>query len=154
MKIKEIYLLTAFVCSACDGEIASEEVLLVKELCAKSDLFGELDVETNLNEYVASINERGVRFINDYLHILSNTNLSAQEQLQIIKIAIDVIEADNQVLYSEIKFFKKLRSCLSISDEEILSAMPSKEDYLLPDIRTNDFTLDDSIQFAEITLKL
>lgn len=152
MDTKEIYLLTAFVCATCDGEIATEEVSLVKKLCAKSALFGELDVEACLNEHVASINKYGIRFINEFLRMLDEADLSKQEQLQVIKIAIDMIEADDQILYSEVKFFKRLRRCLKISDEEILAVMPDKEDYLLPDIRTNDFSFDDDIQFSEINL--
>lgn len=57
MDIKEIYLLTAFVCAACDGEIAPEEVSLIKEMCNNNDMFGDLDVETKLNEYVAATNK-------------------------------------------------------------------------------------------------
>lgn len=150
MDIKEIYLLTAFVCAACDGEIAPEEVALVKQLCDKSTLFGDLDVETKLNEYVSAINEHRMRFINNFLRILEDTDLTQEEQLEVVKIAINMIEADGQILYSEVKFFKKLRPCLNISDEAIIAELPDKEDYLLPDIRVNDFTLDDDIQFAEI----
>lgn len=149
MDVKEIYLLTAFVCAACDGEIAQEEVALVKQLCDKSSLFGELDVEGKLNEYVSAINTHGMRFINNFLRVLEDSNLTQEEQLEVIRIAINMIEADGQILYSEVKFFKKLRPCLNISDEAILAALPDKEDYLLPDIRVNDFTLND-IQFAEI----
>lgn len=150
MDIKEIYLLTAFVCAACDGEIAPEEVALVKQLCDKSTLFGDLDVETKLNEYVSAINEHRMRFINNFLRILEDTDLTQEEQLEVVKIAINMIEADGKILYSEVKFFKKLRPCLNISDEAIIAELPDKEDYLLPDIRVNDFTLDDDIQFAEI----
>lgn len=150
MDIKEIYLLTAFVCAACDGEIAPEEVALVKQLCDKSSLFGDLDVEAKLNEYVSAINEQGMRFINNFLRVLEDSNLTQEEQLEVVKIAINMIEADGQILYSEVKFFKKLRPCLNISDEAILAVLPDKEDYLLPDIKVNDFTLDDDIQFAEI----
>ena len=55
-----------------------------------------------------------------------------------IKIAIATIEADEQIEYSEISFFKKIRKNLAISDETILEALPDKEDYLLPDIADND----------------
>ncbi|MCM1139946.1 MAG: TerB family tellurite resistance protein, partial [Muribaculum sp.] len=129
MDIKEIYLLTAFVCAACDGEIAPEEVALVKQLCDKSSLFGDLDVEAKLNEYVSAINEHGMRFINNFLRVLEDADLTQDEQLEVVKIAIDMIEADGQILYSEVKFFKKLRPCLNISDEAILAVLPDKEDY-------------------------
>lgn len=150
MDIKEIYLLTAFVCAACDGEIAPEEVSLVKKMCNSNDMFGDLDIETKLNEYVAAINKHGIRFINDFLRVLESTELTTQEQLTIVRIAIDMIEADGQILYSEVKFFKRLRPCLNISDEKILKVLPDKEDYLLSDIRTTEYSFDDNIQFSEI----
>lgn len=154
MKNNEIYLLTAFVTSACDGEIAGEEVKLIKEYSTSTTLFEGIDIETKLNEYVSLINEKGIGFINEFLRALGSSELSIQDQLQIIKISIDIIEADGKILYSEIKFFKKLRQCLSISDEEIIKVMPDKEDYLLPDIKTYDFSFYNEIPFAQINLNI
>lgn len=154
MKTSEIYLLTAFVCSACDGDIAPKEIALVKDWSEKSNLFGDIDVEAKLNEYVESINKYGNRFVNEFLLLLEESKLSIGEQMEIIKIAIEMIEADGFILYSEVKFFKKLRSCLNITDEEILAILPDKEDYLLPDIKTSDYIFDEEIKFAEIRLDL
>ena len=152
MKTSEIYLLTAFVCSACDGDIAPREIALLKDWSDKSELFGDIDVEAKLNEYVESINEHGNLFIKEFLLVLASNVFTEEEQLQIIRIAIEMIEADGLILYSEVKFFKKLRSCLSISDDAILNVLPDKEDYLLPDIKTSDFIFDEDIKFAEINL--
>lgn len=154
MNISEIYLLTAFVCSACDGDIALKELALVKEWSEKSNLFGDIDVEVKLNEYVDSINKYGNRFISEFLLMLEQRNLSIEEQKEVVRIAIEMIEADGLILYSEVKFFKRLRSYLTISDEEILASMPDKEDYLLPDIKTSDYIFDEEIKFAEIGLDL
>ena len=139
MKTSEIYLLTAFVCSACYGDIAPKEISLLKEWSEKSNLFGDIDVEAKFNEYVDSINKYGNCFIKEFLSVLASNDLTEEEQLQIIRIAIDMIEAAGLILYSEVKFFKKLRSCLSFSDNTILNILPDKEDYLLPDIKTSDF---------------
>ncbi len=152
MKTSEIYLLTAFVCSACDGDIAPREIALLKDWSDKSELFGDIDVEAKLNEYVESINNHGNRFIKEFLLVLASNDFTEEEQLQIIRVAIEMIEADGLILYSEVKFFKKLRSCLSISDDAILNVLPDKEDYLLPDIKTSDFIFDEDIKFAEINL--
>lgn len=154
MNTSEIYLLTAFVCSACDGDIAPKELALVKEWSEKSDLFGDIDVEAKLNEYVDSINKYGNRFISEFLLMLEQRNLSIEVQKEVVRIAIEMIEADGLILYSEVKFFKRLRSYLSISDEEILASMPDKEDYLLPDIKTSDYIFDEEIKFAEISLDI
>ena len=152
MKTSEIYLLTAFVCSACDGDIAPKEIALVKDWSEKSNLFGDIDVEAKLNEYVESINKYGNGFIKDFLMLLATQDFTENVQLEIIRIAIEMIEADGLILYSEVKFFKKIRSGLTISNEAILIVLPDKEDYLLPDIKTSDFIFDEDIKFAEINL--
>lgn len=84
--------------------------------------------------------------------LLGTNDFSDEEQLEIIRITIEMIEADGLILYSEVKFFKKLRSCLSISDDAILNVLPDKEDYLLPDIKTSDFIFDEDIKFTTINL--
>ena len=70
----------------------------------------------------------------NYLAEIAECNLSEEEQLNVISLAINIIEADEKIEYSEIAFFKKIRLKLSISDDKILSQLPGKEDYLLPDI--------------------
>ena len=65
MNNQELLLKTIFACMACDGDIASEEVQVLRELIANTDLFKELDVEVVLKKYVDSINKDGVSFLNN-----------------------------------------------------------------------------------------
>ncbi len=129
---------------ACDGNIADEEMQLIKEYTKQSAIFNGLEVEKILNEYISSINEQGLTFLNSYLRSIKAADLSQKEELQIVKVAIAMIEADKVVQYSEIKFFKKIRCQLKISDDCILSVIPSntiigdKEDYIMPDIQESD----------------
>ena len=81
MKTNELYLKTLFCCCACDGEIAQEEVDMIKELTENSTLFQEIQVEYSINEYVNQINSQGKAFLKDYLSELSNTVLSDDEQI-------------------------------------------------------------------------
>ena len=153
MDIHELYLLTAFACMACDGEIAKEEIELIKSFAASFNLFSTINVENKLNEYVSNINDKGNAFLNEYLTLLKNANLSSTEQLNIIEIAIKMIEADNIIQYSEIAFFKKIRAKLSISDAEILKVWSVLEDYLLPDTKVDKFNIQwESIKFEDIQL--
>ena len=154
MDINELYLKTLFCCSACDGEIASEEVALVKRLTENEKAFEELDVESILNRYVELINVQGSSFLKNYLKELEEASLTNEQQIKLIDLAIKMIEADNQVLYSEIKFFKKIRSYLSITDESVLERMPNKEDYLLPETKESEFSFDKDIHFEKIDLGL
>lgn len=151
METKELYLKTLFCCSACDGEIAPEEVALVKQLSHNDSSFNGLNVENILNTYVEKINEQGSLFLKEYLLEVANANLSDEEQIKLIELAINMIEADNQILYSEVKFFKKIRNRLSVNDESILALLPNSEDYLLPDIMVEEKDFEDVGNFARIS---
>lgn len=153
METKELLLKTLFCCSACDGDIATEEVELVKTLAENFELFKDSDVEGILNTYVSEINEQGKTFLKNYLNELSETTLSEKEQLTLVDLAIKMIEADNVIQYSEVKFFKKIRNRLSISDEAILEILPNCEDYLLPDISAEDKDFEEVGNFAPISLE-
>lgn len=60
----ELYLKTAFCCMACDGDIANEEVDLIRNYVRESSLFEGLEVERLLNEYIQKINAQGIAFLN------------------------------------------------------------------------------------------
>ena len=147
----ELYLKTAFACMACDGDIATEEIALVKKMVEQSDLFSFIDVENRLNDYVEQINKQGRGFLSAYLSDISNAELMEKEEMEIVRIAIQTIEADNKIEYSEISFFKKIRQRLNISDETILAVFPDKEDYLLPDIKMPE-EINWNVQFENIQL--
>ena len=155
METTELYLKTLFCCMACDGEIAKAEVEMVKHLSSEYDIFSNIEIESYLNKWITAINENGTVFLKNYLNELSNVNLSLSEQLFIVDLVIKTIEADERIEYSEIKFFKKIRNRLSITDEEILRKYPDKEDFLLPDVNVVDEPIwNNNIQFTEISLNL
>lgn len=151
METKELYLKTLFCCSVCDGEIAPEEISLVKQLSLNNSAFDGLDVENILNSYVERINNQGSIFLKDYLNEVDNATLSDDEQVKLIELAIKMIEADNQILYSEVKFFKKIRNRMSVSDESILAKLPNSEDYLLPDILVEEKDFEEVGNFDKIS---
>jgi len=149
----ELYLKTVFACMACDGDIATEEIALVKTMTEQSGLFSSIDVENKLNDYVEQINKQGKGFLFGYLSDVTNAALSENEEMEIIKIAIQTIEADNKNEYSEISFFKKIRQRLNVSDEKILVEFPDKEDYLLPDIKMPE-DMNWNVHFENIQLNV
>lgn len=158
METKELLLKTAFCCMACDGEIAEEEIALIKKLTSDLTIFSGFDVESILNSYIAEINAIELEFFSNYLTELEAMHIDNTSALQIIDIALKTIEADNNIEYSEISFFKKIRAKLAISDEEILARYPNREDvedFLLPDIIVTEnqnwnFSFN-NIDFAEIS---
>ena len=154
MTKEELYLKTIFCCIACDGNIATEEVDMVRDLCAKDKIFHNLDSEEYLNSWITEINEQGGAFLQTYLKEINSVELNEQEQLLLVSLAIKAIEADNSIEYAEVKFFKKIRSTLTISDEAILAEHPDKEDFLLPDINITEIPQwDDSTHFSQISIQ-
>lgn len=154
MNNQELLLKTIFACMACDGDIASEEIQMLRELITNTDLFKELDVEVMLKKYVDSINQDGVSFLNRYLSDIAEAGLSKKEQMCLVDLAFKTIEADKRIEYSEVKFFKKIRIRLSLTDEEILAEYPDKEEFLLPDINAADDPEWNNVTFAEITFDM
>lgn len=135
MKVsQELLLKTAFCCMACDGDIAADEIDLLKEFAEKDDSWKGFDIQTAVNKGIVEINERGVAYLGDYLKEVANADLDEEDSLKLIDIAIRMIEADKKVEYSEVKFFKKIREMLKVSDEKLFQTFPDKEDYFLPDI--------------------
>lgn len=153
MEKQELYLKTMFCCISCDGDIATEEVDLIRQLC-NNDI--KLDCEVSeklLNQWIDDINKQGAIFLSSYLNDLKNANLSNEEQMNVVRLAIRAIEADNKIEYSEIKFFKKIRARLNVGDEQILEAFPDKQDFLLPDLNVlDDPILESNLQFDKISL--
>ena len=151
---KELYLKTAFCCMVCDGNIAEEEVQLIRDYAKESLVFQGLDVEKLLNDYIKAINATGMSFLNSYLSEIKSIDMTETEELQLVKIAIQMIEADKEVLYSEIKFFKRIRKCLSVSDEVLNREFPDKEDFFLPDIVQQEYEFVLESEFASIQFSL
>jgi len=152
MNKKELLLKTVFCCMACDGEIADSEISLVKKLTLQSNSFGDVDVEQMLNSYVEAINQNGLLFISQYIQEIKDAEFTDEEALNLISLAIKTIEADENIEYSEVRFFKKIRSQLKISDKKILNILPDKEDFLLPDIVEDDYNAFQTQTFSLITL--
>jgi len=139
MEIQELYLKTVFSCMACDGDIAPEEIGLVKQLATNTKLFASLDVEKAVNNYVEAINKDGRSFFVHYLDDIVESQLTEEEQINIIELAFKTITTDNAIAYAEVSFFKKIRARLSLTDDEILAKCTNMDsDFLLPDINARE----------------
>lgn len=154
MNHQELFLKTVFACMACDGDIAPEEVQMLRELIASTKCFQRLDVERLLKQYNNAINQNGIAFLQQYLNEIISENLSEDEQMRIIELAFKTIEADHRIEYSEIKFFKKIRTRLSLTDETILARYPEKEDFLLLDIHSSMDVEWNDVTFSDMALHM
>lgn len=136
---------------ACDGNIADEEISSLRSFANNTQYFSGVAVQEKLDEYVSSINSNGTGFLSTFLSELSKQSLTEKDQLDLIRLSIQIIEADNEIEYSEVSFFKKIRKRMTISDNKILEEMPDKEDYLLPDVEVPE-DYDWNVTFNEIKL--
>lgn len=148
----ELYLKTIFCCMCCDGNIAAEEIDVIKNVVAGNTDFIGFDIEARLAAYVSDVNCDGFSFQQNYLKELSSMDLSDEEQLKLIGFALRTIDADSKVEYAEVKFFKKIRTRLSVSDAQILARYPEREDFLLPDIKSDDMDIWNNLSLPDITL--
>ena len=139
MEKNELLLRTAFACMSCDGDIATDEVDMIKQMSKEKHLFGDIDIDKVLDELVNEINLKGKGFLKQYLISLAEQTLSEDEELKVADVAVQTIRADNVIQYSEIKFFKVLRSNLKVvSDETLLAKIEGiDENYLAQDIRAD-----------------
>jgi uncharacterized tellurite resistance protein B-like protein len=147
----KLLLKTAFCCMAADGNIDDREITLIKSMCEKSPLFTNFNFQEEINLLVGKINTGGKTFIQYYFDLLKEAKLTEQEELTLIDFAIQTINADEQIEYSEIKFFKNIRHRLNVSDETILARFPDIELYLEDDIITDGFLDKITGHFFEIS---
>lgn len=137
--INKLFLKTAFSCMACDGDIDSREVNLIKEMHEQKNTFGSIDIDNELEQLLHSINRDSQMFLREYFSELTSADLSEHAELKLIEIAIETIKADEKIEYSEIKFFKIIRSKLKIQNEAILKIHPDFEEYLEQDIISESY---------------
>ena len=147
----KLLLKTAFCCMAADGNIDDREISLIKSMCEKSPLFTNFNFQEEINLLVGKINNGGKSFIQYYFDSLKQTQLNEHEELTLIDFAIQTINADEQIEYSEIKFFKNIRYRLNVSDDKILARLPHIEQYLEDDIITDTFLDKITSQYFEIS---
>jgi uncharacterized tellurite resistance protein B-like protein len=124
---------------ACDGDIDKSEILLIKSMHQQNKIFGDIDINQELDSLLLEINRDGHQFLKSYFNDLSTTELSEQDELKLIEVAIDTIKADDKIEYSEVKFFKVIRSKLKIKNEPILALHPDFEEYLEQDIISESY---------------
>ena len=134
----KLILKTAFCCMASDGDIDEREVATIKSICEALPSFKNIDLKEEMNRYVSEINSDSKQFIVNYFTTLEQSDLTEQEELTLIDVAIKVIKADEIIEYSEIKFFKNIRHRLKVSDEKIIeyfSTIDDIEQFLGEDIQ-------------------
>ncbi|MFY0627765.1 MAG: TerB family tellurite resistance protein [Reichenbachiella sp.] len=149
----KIRMQTAFSFMTCDGDIDGKEVELIRKMDSEQKLFGDIDVDTELDFLVEVINQKGKGYLKDYFKVIKNAKLSIANEIELVEIAMNTLIADGRLDYNEMKFFRIFRTLLQVSDEEMLMKVPSlPEEFLESDIFTNSYmdSLFDYFESVEI----
>lgn len=150
-QFNNLLLRTAFACMACDGDIAPEEVNLIKSLADKEHLFGNIEIVNGLNALLDEINNLGKGFLKSYLSTVKEAQLNEDDSIKLLNVAAKTIKADNIIKYSEIKFFKVIKANLDISDEAILEKVDGVDEmWVAQDIKDYGLLYDSYFEDIEL----
>jgi len=75
---------------ACDGDIDKREVILIKILHRDEKIFGDIEIDQELDNLLIAINRDGHGFLKNYFKELTSFELSEQDELKLIEVAIKV----------------------------------------------------------------
>jgi uncharacterized tellurite resistance protein B-like protein len=161
-EFEQLLLNTAFCCLASDGNIDRREIELIQSIFENYEQFKDVQLQDKLNSLIAQYNDSGKDFISRYFDLLKEKSLNVEQEFSIIDTAIQTIQADEIIEYSEIKFFKMIRLNLNVSNDEILKLFPDIEMFLEQDIvietnfnklKNQFFEITELQKFESITLK-
>ena len=141
IEFDKLLLKTSFCCLASDGKIDQQEIDILRLLFCNKEQYKNINFDEKINSFIRIYNEKEKDFFTFYFDLLKESNLSKDEELILIDVAIKTIKADHTIEYSEIKFFKNIRHRLKLSNEEILEVYPDIEEFLEEDI-INESALD------------
>ncbi len=134
LPFERVLLKTAFCIMACDGKIDDSEIQVIRKLCLESQALADIKFDIEFPLLISKLRTNMSEFIENYMFSLENNEFVEQQQFEVLQFAYETILADQDLHYSEIKLFKKIRSHLKISDDEIIQKYPELEGYLEPDI--------------------
>ena len=139
MELNELLLKTAFACMSCDGEIANEELNLIRHMSKVNNSFGNIDIDKSLGTLVEEFKQNGKGFLKQYLYSLTQLSLSEDDEIKIANVAVQTILADKKIEYNEIKFFKVIRANLThVTDDVLLDRIEGLDDmFLAQDIKSS-----------------
>lgn len=131
-EFKKILFKGAFSVMACDGEVAETEVSEMKEMMSNAPYFDGLDHDAELKAAFEDIKVNGTKSIENFFQLLSSSQLSERQELQLVEVLIRMINADGKVEDSELHFMHKIRSNLTqLSDVNIIVHFPHHFDLLM-----------------------
>jgi uncharacterized tellurite resistance protein B-like protein len=128
---KDFLFKSAVMAMACDGDIAETEIEEIKTIVANEIYFMGYDYENPLKNNINNIKANGKEAINQYLQEIENNNLNEHQEILLIEVLLRIIEADNDVQTSELKFLQMVKAKLKVDEQTLIVKFPKQIDYLL-----------------------
>ena len=122
---------SAVMAMACDGDIAEEEITEIKNIVANEIYFMGYDFEEPLKTNIENIKANGKNAINQYLQEIVSNDLNEHQEILLIEVILRMIQADDKVEESEIKFLQMAKSKLKTEEETLIVKFPNQIDYLM-----------------------
>lgn len=130
-EFKHFLFKSAVMAMACDGNIDENEIAEIKNLVANEIYFMGYDFEEPLQINIENIKTNGTKAINQYLQEISTNSLTVQQEILVIEVLLRIIQADNKVEESEIKFLQMVKSKLKTDEQTLIVKFPNQIDYLM-----------------------
>ncbi|MGB5069777.1 MAG: hypothetical protein WBO28_02390 [Flavobacteriales bacterium] len=128
---QKILFQSAVSAMAVDGEIHNTEIEELKSIVKSTAYFLDFDFEKELEENVSNIKKNGKEAINQYLLLLSTSDLSAKQEIILMEIVLRMLEADQKFDSNEIKFLQMVKAKIKTSEEVLVMKFPKQIDYLM-----------------------
>ena len=124
-------LKSAVTAMACDGRIDDSEIREIKDMAKNEVYFMDFDFDQLLQDYLDYITTNGTKAVNEYLNELALANLNPGQELILIEVLINTIEADRKIEDNEIKFLQLVKSKLNTTEQTIITKFPKQMNYLI-----------------------
>ena len=124
-------LKSAVTAMACDGRIDDSEIKEIKNMAKNEVYFMDFDFDQLLQDYLDYITTNGTKAVNEYLNELALANLNPGQELILIEVLINTIEADRKIEDNEIKFLQLVKSKLNTTEQTIITKFPKQINYLI-----------------------
>lgn len=134
MKINEFqkFLFRSAVClMAVDSNVSDSEIQELSNIVKTTAYFFDFEFDEALRNNISEIRDKGKKAIEKYIEDLTTSELTEKQELILVEVLIRMIEADNIVDASKLKFFHLVKSNLKTPVEILITKFPRQVEYLI-----------------------
>lgn len=113
---KNLLLEVAVAAIASDGKIDDIEIKTLHDIETKSPYFSSIDLNDSLEGLLKLASSDISKFIENIIADVNNASFGIVEELNLLEIALRIIESDEVIELSEEEFVRKLRAVLKVDD--------------------------------------